>query len=97
MLNAELSWNMYLFNSSVAEHSDHNLMQASNLGVVLGPTLMRPQEETMAAIMNIKYQSVVIETMIKEYDQVLYNFYGYRGSLFWLKPNFMQRSRLCPL
>ena len=59
-----------LFNSSVAEHSAQNLMQASNLGVVLGPTLMRPKEETMAAIMNIKYQSIVIETMIKEYDQV---------------------------
>ena len=45
-------------------------MQESNLGVVLGPTLMRSREETMAAIMSIKFQSIVIETMIKEYDQV---------------------------
>jgi len=54
----------------VAEHADKNLMQASNLGVVLGPTLMRPREETMAAIMGIKFQSIVIETMIKEFDEL---------------------------
>lgn len=47
-------------------------MQASNLGVIFGPTLMRPKEETMAAIMSIKYQSIVVETMIKEYDKVSY-------------------------
>ena len=57
----------------VAAHADKNLMQASNLGVVLGPTLMRPKEETMAAIMNIKYQSVVIENVIVEYDLVRNN------------------------
>ena len=45
-------------------------MQESNLGVVLGPTLMRPKEETMAAIMSIRFQSFVIETIIREYDQV---------------------------
>ncbi|XP_057314498.1 rho GTPase-activating protein 26-like isoform X4 [Hydractinia symbiolongicarpus] len=54
----------------VASNSDKNLMQASNLAVVLGPTLMRPKEETMAAIMSIKFQSIVIETMIQEYDQL---------------------------
>ncbi|XP_047126257.1 rho GTPase-activating protein 26 isoform X2 [Hydra vulgaris] len=57
----------------VADHANFNLMQASNLGVVLGPTLMRPKEETMAAIMNIKYQSVVVETMIKNYDKLYPN------------------------
>ncbi|XP_066920280.1 rho GTPase-activating protein 26-like isoform X5 [Clytia hemisphaerica] len=54
----------------VAGQSKQNLMQESNLGVVLGPTLMRSREETMAAIMSIKFQSIVIETMIKEYDQI---------------------------
>lgn len=60
----------------MAEHADKNLMQASNLGVVLGPTLMRPREETMAAIMGIKFQSIVIETMIKEFDEVLSVVFG---------------------
>ena len=53
---------------NVASFAERNLMKESNLGVVLGPTLMRPKEETMAAIMSIKYQSVVVETMIKEYE-----------------------------
>ena len=55
---------------SVAEHSTQNLMQASNLGVVFGPTLMRSKEETMAAIMNLKYQTIIVELMINEYDTV---------------------------
>jgi hypothetical protein len=45
-------------------------MAASNLGVVFGPTLMKSKEETMAAIMNLKYQSVVVELCIKEYHRV---------------------------
>lgn len=54
----------------VAAHSNKNLMAASNLGVVFGPTLMKSKEESMAAIMNLKYQSVVIELLIKEFNQV---------------------------
>lgn len=57
---------------SVAANANKNLMAASNLGVVFGPTLMKSKEETMAAIMNLKYQSVVIELLIKEYHQVSY-------------------------
>ncbi|KAK3699940.1 hypothetical protein QZH41_016614 [Actinostola sp. cb2023] len=55
---------------NVAAHANKNLMAASNLGVVFGPTLMKSKEETMAAIMNLKYQSVVIELLIKEYDNI---------------------------
>ena len=59
-----------LCSCSVAAHSRQNLMQSSNLGVVFGPTLMRSREETMAAIMNLKYQTIVVEMMINEYDKV---------------------------
>ena len=45
-------------------------MAASNLGVVFGPTLMKSREESMAAIMNLKYQSIVIELLIKEFSTV---------------------------
>ena len=45
-------------------------MAASNLGVVFGPTLMKSREDSMAAIMNLKYQCVVIELLIKEFDAV---------------------------
>ncbi|XP_074619725.1 rho GTPase-activating protein 26-like isoform X2 [Acropora palmata] len=55
----------------VAAHSNKNLMAASNLGVVFGPTLMKSREESMAAIMNLKYQSIVIELLINEFDKIL--------------------------
>lgn len=50
--------------------SDRNLMKASNLGVVFGPTLMRPERETVATIVDIKYQNIVVEIMIEEMDAV---------------------------
>ena len=63
---------IYLFEIyfSVASKSDKNLMTISNLGVCFGPTLLRPEEETMAAIMDIKFCNVVVEIMIENYDQV---------------------------
>uniref|UniRef100_A0A3Q2YQE2 Rho-GAP domain-containing protein n=1 Tax=Hippocampus comes TaxID=109280 RepID=A0A3Q2YQE2_HIPCM len=37
----------------VSAHCSQNLMTVSNLGMIFGPTLMRSQEETVAAMMNI--------------------------------------------
>uniref|UniRef100_A0A8C9TKV0 Rho GTPase activating protein 42a n=1 Tax=Scleropages formosus TaxID=113540 RepID=A0A8C9TKV0_SCLFO len=47
-----------------------NLMTVSNLGVIFGPTLMRSQEETVAAMMNIKFQNIVVEILIENYEKV---------------------------
>ncbi|KAA0714686.1 Rho GTPase-activating protein 42 [Triplophysa tibetana] len=44
---------------NVSTHSDSNMMTVSNLGVIFGPTLMRSQEETVAAMMNIKFQNII--------------------------------------
>ena len=44
----------------VASKSETNLMTASNLGVCFGPTLLRPREETVASIMDIKFCNEVI-------------------------------------
>lgn len=65
-----LCW-FYYVSCSVACHSNYNLMQASNLGVVFGPTLIRPEVETVARINNIKYQNIIVEMMIDEKDKVL--------------------------
>ena len=46
-------------------------MQASNLGVVFGPTLIRAEVETVAKINNIKYQNIIVEMMIDEKDKVI--------------------------
>lgn len=55
---------------SVASHADKNLMTISNLGVCFGPTLLRPEEETVAAIMDIKFCNVVVEILIEHYAKV---------------------------
>lgn len=55
---------------SVAANSKQNLMTVANLGVVFGPTLMRPQEETVAAIMDLKFQNIVVEILIEQHKKV---------------------------
>uniref|UniRef100_A0A669CP24 Rho GTPase-activating protein 42 n=1 Tax=Oreochromis niloticus TaxID=8128 RepID=A0A669CP24_ORENI len=54
----------------VSSHSDENMMTVSNLGMIFGPTLMRSQEETVAAMMNIKFQNIVVEIIIENHDKV---------------------------
>uniref|UniRef100_A0A673WXC5 Rho GTPase activating protein 42 n=1 Tax=Salmo trutta TaxID=8032 RepID=A0A673WXC5_SALTR len=54
---------------TVSTHSQFNLMTVSNLGVIFGPTLMRSQEETVAAMMNIKFQNIVVEILIENFDK----------------------------
>ena len=45
-------------------------MNISNLSVCFGPTLLRPEEETVAAIMDIKFCNVVVEILAENYDSV---------------------------
>lgn len=47
-------------------------MTISNLGVIFGPTLMRAQEETVAAMMNIKFQNIVVEILIEHYEKIFH-------------------------
>ncbi|XP_018106629.1 rho GTPase-activating protein 26 isoform X1 [Xenopus laevis] len=56
--------------ANVAAHHKQNLMTVANLGVVFGPTLLRPQEETVAAIMDIKFQNIVVEIIIENYEEM---------------------------
>uniref|UniRef100_A0A8C9TAM3 Rho GTPase activating protein 10 n=1 Tax=Scleropages formosus TaxID=113540 RepID=A0A8C9TAM3_SCLFO len=56
--------------ANVAANSKKNMMTVANLGVVFGPTLMRPQEETVAAIMELKFQNVVVEILIEQHEKV---------------------------
>ena len=55
--------------SKVAAKHEQNLMNASNLGVCFGPTLLRPREETVASIMDIKFCNEVIEIMIENCER----------------------------
>lgn len=56
--------------TNVVAHSDKNLMTVSNIGVCFGPTLLRPEEETVAAIMDIKFCNVVVEIIIENYNMM---------------------------
>ncbi|XP_043913040.1 oligophrenin-1 isoform X2 [Protopterus annectens] len=55
---------------NVCSFSKENLMTSSNMGVIFGPTLMRAQEETVAAMMNIKFQNIVVEILIEHCNKI---------------------------
>ncbi|KAK2912947.1 rho GTPase-activating protein 42 isoform X2 [Channa argus] len=57
---------------TVSTQSQFNLMTVSNLGVIFGPTLMRSQEETVAAMMNIKFQNIVVEILIENFNKIFH-------------------------
>ncbi|TWW74717.1 rho GTPase-activating protein 42 [Takifugu flavidus] len=54
----------------VSSNCSQNLMTVSNLGMIFGPTLMRSQEETVAAMMNIKFQNIVVEIIIENHHKI---------------------------
>ncbi|XP_077156264.1 rho GTPase-activating protein 10 [Paroedura picta] len=56
--------------ANVSKHAKKNLMTVANLGVVFGPTLMRPQEETVAALMDLKFQNIVVEILIENHGKI---------------------------
>lgn len=56
----------------VAKLHDKNLMTSSNLGVCFGPTLLRTAEESVAAIMDIKFVNVIAELLIENYEKVFF-------------------------
>ncbi|CAL8343346.1 unnamed protein product [Boreogadus saida] len=53
----------------VALHEEHNLMNAENLAIIFGPTLMQaPDMDAMKALNDIRYQRQVVELLIKKED-----------------------------
>ncbi|XP_012223894.1 rho GTPase-activating protein 26 isoform X2 [Linepithema humile] len=57
--------------STVAKKSDKNLMTVGNLAVCFGPTLLRPEEETVASIMDIKFYNIVVEILIENCERII--------------------------
>uniref|UniRef100_A0A3Q2U141 N-chimaerin n=1 Tax=Fundulus heteroclitus TaxID=8078 RepID=A0A3Q2U141_FUNHE len=53
----------------VTDYEKDNLMSSENLGIVFGPTLMRaPELDAMTALNDIRYQRLVVETLITNED-----------------------------
>ncbi|XP_063622731.1 rho GTPase-activating protein 26 isoform X1 [Cydia splendana] len=54
----------------IAARSDRNLMTPSNLAVCFGPTLLRAPRESVAAILDLKFYNVLVETLLDHADQI---------------------------
>ncbi|XP_063808441.1 rho GTPase-activating protein 9 isoform X2 [Pseudophryne corroboree] len=55
----------------VREHSEMNRMTTQNVGIVFGPTLMRPEKELFANIAaNMVYQNQVVEHFLTYYEEI---------------------------
>lgn len=53
----------------MTQQEKENLMSSENLGIVFGPTLMRaPDLDAMTALNDIRYQRLVVETLITNED-----------------------------
>lgn len=48
-------------------------MTVSNLGVCFGPTLLRPEEETVASILDLKFYNIVVEILIDNSQRIFFN------------------------
>ncbi|CAB3232707.1 unnamed protein product [Arctia plantaginis] len=55
---------------NVAARCDKNLMSTSNLAVCFGPTLLRPERETVASILELKFYNVLVETLLEHYAEI---------------------------
>ncbi|VEN48450.1 unnamed protein product [Callosobruchus maculatus] len=58
--------------TNVAAKCDKNLMTVSNLGVCFGPTLLRPEEETVASILDLKFYNIVVEILVENYQRIFF-------------------------
>ncbi|XP_048878197.1 rho GTPase-activating protein 9 isoform X1 [Brienomyrus brachyistius] len=54
----------------VMKHSDTNRMTTQNIGIVFGPTLMRPERDTVNMAVNMVYQNQAVELILSEFSQV---------------------------
>uniref|UniRef100_A0A671PF95 Rho-GAP domain-containing protein n=1 Tax=Sinocyclocheilus anshuiensis TaxID=1608454 RepID=A0A671PF95_9TELE len=54
----------------VMERSDSNRMTTQNIGIVFGPTLMRPENESGNMAINMVYQNQAVELLLSEYQRI---------------------------
>ncbi|XP_032552710.1 rho GTPase-activating protein 29 isoform X2 [Chiroxiphia lanceolata] len=58
----------------VTEQADENKMSASNLGIIFGPTLIRPRQTdataSLSSLVDYPYQARVVELLITYYEKI---------------------------
>lgn len=74
---SELFFNISMHSSLVSPHrvseNDDNKMSPSNLGIVFGPTLLRPLVSTdmsLMALLETSYQAALVEFLIIHHDRI---------------------------
>lgn len=65
---------MHIVLHRVTEQSDENKMSASNLGIIFGPTLIRPRQTdatiSLSSLVDYPYQARVVELLITYYEKI---------------------------
>ncbi|XP_031439939.1 rho GTPase-activating protein 29 isoform X2 [Clupea harengus] len=58
----------------VTEKADENKMTASNLGIIFGPTLIKPRqtdaEVSLSSLVDYPYQALIVELLIRHYQML---------------------------
>ncbi|KAK7881225.1 hypothetical protein WMY93_029634 [Mugilogobius chulae] len=58
----------------VSEKSEENKMTASNLGIIFGPTLIKPRqadaEVSLSSLVDYPYQALIVELLIRHYQMI---------------------------
>ncbi|XP_061543759.1 rho GTPase-activating protein 15 isoform X2 [Phycodurus eques] len=54
----------------VLEHSDANRMTTQNIGIVFGPTLLRPEVDNGNMAVNMVFQNQAVELILNEYERI---------------------------
>ncbi|XP_036411571.1 rho GTPase-activating protein 12a isoform X3 [Colossoma macropomum] len=62
----------------VIEHGEKNRMTTQSVAIVFGPTLLRPEVETLNMAVHMVYQNQIVELVLLEYDTI---FGRYKGSI----------------
>lgn len=68
----------------VSLKSHKNKMSIFNLGVVFGPTLLKASEDSLAAVLEIKFNNLVIEILIENYELIFKNSPGKSSDYMWV-------------
>lgn len=58
------------FVNRIAAKESVNLMSTQSLGIVFGPTLLRPEKETGNMAVHMLYQNQIVELMLSEYSKI---------------------------
>ncbi|KAG7279626.1 hypothetical protein CRUP_019363 [Coryphaenoides rupestris] len=54
----------------VIDHGEENRMNTQSVAIVFGPTLLRPETETMNMAVHMVYQNQIVELILLEYENI---------------------------